>query len=271
MQVFGIAAYRRMLICLGLVIGADPVMGAQVTLSDRLNLLKNSYPDHIAAVEGNKLILKNGKSLIIDDGLQKTHQEKLKTADIEDMLSQIYPLGACFNGTIDRNFDPGGLRNVSLMHEIFGRSKKAVTKNLTVINWFGKRLRFTKIAGADQALIRVRDGLARLAPKFRKYFKQSAGTMHWRLVAGTKRLSQHSFGSAIDINTKFANYWRWSGGKPGKVPEFTNRIPMEIVEIFERHGFIWGGKWYHYDTMHFSYRPEMIAIAKVSRERGCAQ
>ena len=31
-----------------------------------------------------------------------------------------------------------------------------------------------------------------------------------------------------------------------------------IVEIFERHGFIWGGKWYHYDTMHFEYRPELL-------------
>ena len=37
-----------------------------------------------------------------------------------------------------------------------------------------------------------------------------------------------------------------------------NKIPFEIVEIFERHGFIWGGKWYHYDTMHFEYRPELL-------------
>jgi hypothetical protein len=30
----------------------------------------------------------------------------------------------------------------------------------------------------------------------------------------------------------------------------------EIVDIFERRGFVWGGKWYRYDTMHFEYRPE---------------
>ena len=24
------------------------------------------------------------------------------------------------------------------------------------------------------------------------------------------------------------------------------------------HGFIWGGKWYHYDTMHFEFRPELV-------------
>jgi hypothetical protein len=34
------------------------------------------------------------------------------------------------------------------------------------------------------------------------------------------------------------------------------------VEIFERHGFIWGGKWFHYDTMHFEYRPEMLPAQK---------
>ncbi|MEJ2663631.1 MAG: M15 family metallopeptidase, partial [Spirochaetia bacterium] len=29
---------------------------------------------------------------------------------------------------------------------------------------------------------------------------------------------------------------------------------------FEKYGFIWGGKWYHYDTMHFEYRPELLVI-----------
>jgi hypothetical protein len=43
----------------------------------------------------------------------------------------------------------------------------------------------------------------------------------------------------------------------GKSPH-RNRIPWEIVEIFEKYGFIWGGKWYHCDTMHFEYRPELL-------------
>ena len=34
--------------------------------------------------------------------------------------------------------------------------------------------------------------------------------------------------------------------------------PTEIVAIFEKHGFIWGGKWYHFDTMHFEFRPELL-------------
>jgi hypothetical protein len=28
--------------------------------------------------------------------------------------------------------------------------------------------------------------------------------------------------------------------------------------VFEKHGFIWGGKWGHFDIMHYEYRPEII-------------
>jgi hypothetical protein len=40
-----------------------------------------------------------------------------------------------------------------------------------------------------------------------------------------------------------------------------NRIPQFIVDAFEAEGFIWGGRWYHYDTMHFEYRPELFDAA----------
>jgi len=39
-------------------------------------------------------------------------------------------------------------------------------------------------------------------------------------------------------------------------------MPQAIVDIFERYGFIWDGKWYHYDTMRFEYRPELLAASR---------
>ena len=36
-------------------------------------------------------------------------------------------------------------------------------------------------------------------------------------------------------------------------------MPQNLIDIFEKHGFIWGGRWYHYDTMHFEYRPEVLS------------
>jgi hypothetical protein len=66
----------------------------------------------------------------------------------------------------------------------------------------------------------------------------------------------HAYGAAIDLNTNYADYWRWSTDT--RSPTWKNRIPVEIVRVFERHGFIWGGHWYHFDTMHFEYRPELL-------------
>ena len=63
--------------------------------------------------------------------------------------------------------------------------------------------------------------------------------------------------AAIDINGKYANYWRWALNNRGE-PKWISQIPIQIVQIFEKHGFIWGGYWYHYDTMHFEYRPEFL-------------
>jgi hypothetical protein len=85
-----------------------------------------------------------------------------------------------------------------------------------------------------------------------------AGTYNCRTIAGTDRLSAHGFGIAIDIATKDADYWRWSKPGPNRRPVWRNRVPEEIVAIFEAHGFIWGGKWHHYDTMHFEFRPELL-------------
>ena len=45
-----------------------------------------------------------------------------------------------------------------------------------------------------------------------------------------------------------------------------NRYPQAIVDAFEAEGFIWGGRWYHYDTMHFEYRPELLGTIPPSGE-----
>ena len=42
-------------------------------------------------------------------------------------------------------------------------------------------------------------------------------------------------------------------------------FPSAIVSLFEDNGFIWGGKWEHFDLMHFEYRPELIIKAKKLR------
>src|SRR5262249_45302969 len=84
-----------------------------------------------------------------------------------------------------------------------------------------------------------------------------AGAYNCRKVAGSSLKSMHAFGVAIDINIKYANYWRWAPNDRDQL-HWRNRIPIQIVHIFEKHGFIWGGHWDHYYTMHFEYRPELL-------------
>ncbi len=187
---------------------------------------------------------------MFDDKIEKSFNEKLKNTDLEDMFYQKYPIS--FEKP-KKNYDPGRYRNEYMFKKMYGSSKKEVEKNLVTIKWFGKKNQVTRINGIDKKLIKISKELDKLPKNMKKYLKNSAGAYYWRYISGTKRLSTHSFGIAIDINVKYSNYWKWS-----KSLKYQNRIPQEIVKIFEKEGFIWGGKWYHYDTMHFEYRPELV-------------
>jgi peptidoglycan L-alanyl-D-glutamate endopeptidase CwlK len=123
-------------------------------------------------------------------------------------------------------------------------------------------VRITRVNGVDRQLEAVSAELDQLPPEEKKYVLKTGGTFNWRPIAGSEQLSAHAFGIAIDIDPDYSDYWRWNatGGHEKLIP-YKNRIPHRIVEIFERHGFIWGGKWYHYDTMHFEYRPELLPQA----------
>ena len=95
------------------------------------------------------------------------------------------------------------------------------------------------------------------------FFATVGGSFNWRVIAGTERLSAHSFGIAVDFNTELGSYWRWSGAAEGKVGDYVNLYPEALVRQMERFGFIWGGKWHHFDAMHFESRPELILYARL--------
>lgn len=239
-----------------------------LTLAEKIDILVKSYPEILNnGSEKHVGFFQHAQLVPVDDGVKRDHFQMLEGGDIEDSLQQIYPAGPCETKP-DVNFDPGRIRSERLMTLIYGESKKEVERNLVPVKWFGETLRVTKVNGVNKALEAVRDELVSRSD-LRKYLTPSAGVFNWRKVAGQKNLSVHSFGAAVDLNTKYADYWVWSGGKPGRVPVYKNKFPMEIVEIFEKHGFIWGGRWYHYDTMHFEYRPELLEIAKRSGVSAC--
>jgi hypothetical protein len=224
----------------------------KTTLTGLQKLLK-AYPNFLDKADGNKLYWKDGATMIYDDGKEKTHEEKLENADIEDMISQEYVMGAKWSEPPAKNFEPGRIRYEPFFEKMYGNSQSAVTSNLTTINWFGTSVQVSTINEVDKKFKAVMEDLEKLLEKYHKYFKKTAGTFNYRKIFGTDRYNAHAFGIAIDINTEYSDYWQWD-----KSMKYKNRIPFEVAEVFEKHGFIWGAKWYHYDTMHSEYRPELL-------------
>lgn len=221
------------------------------------------YPDFISGYADNQLIFKDGSKLLWDDGIpHKTFQQLLDNPDPEDMFSQAYPKGNQAQSP-RKNFDPGHIRNEAFFKKMYGMTKAAVENNLVTITWcpktVGQQIKITRINGVARQLQKVSAELDE-HPELKKYLTDIGGTFNWRNIAGTHRLSLHSFGMTVDINTEYSDYWQWACKCTGEDANTTykNRIPQIIIAIFEKHGFIWGGKWYHYDTMHFEYRPELL-------------
>jgi hypothetical protein len=219
-----------------------------------------SYYKDIVGFENNYLVFSTKTKLVYDDKKIKATAELLDNPDIEDIFFWKYNTSLEIPSV---NEDAGRIRNEALLKALYGSSKEEVRKNLKSLNWCPKLVNqtilFNKKHGAFEALKRVSDELDQ-HPEWKKYITSIGGTFNWRNISGTNRLSAHSFGITIDINTGYSHYWQWDCGCKNEKAKlsYKNKIPIELVKIFEKNGFIWGGRWYHYDTMHFEYRPEMF-------------
>jgi hypothetical protein len=206
------------------------------------------------------LIMKNRGKVIYDDGVVKGFEQKLDKPDLEDMLDQLYRPGVSREPFRPDN-DPGRFRVDAFFNAVYGGSGSEVTDNLVPISFCGAKVMFNAQNGAAKALETVGQELAVLLsrrPSLRQYVFPLGGTFFWRKIAGTSRLSPHSWAIAIDLNPRHGAYWRGAKKRGEEVEVPRDKYPQEIVAIFEKHGFIWGGKWSHFDLMHFEYRPEML-------------
>jgi hypothetical protein len=242
---------------------------AELAAADGQRLLK-AYPEQLERIDGNELVWKDGTTMRLDDGKgDKPFDAWLEQPDVADMFAKPYPAGAEALPP-GKDDDPGRARNAAFFDKVYGNCRAGeVERNLMSVAWLPtktkQRLAFSKVNGAARALQAVSAELDALPASFDVYLYPSAGTYNCRVIAGTSRVSAHGQGIAIDIALPRAHYWRNAApGKDGGIA-YKNEIPMEIVRIFEKHGFIWGGRWYHYDTMHFEYRPELLGDGSAGR------
>lgn len=236
--------------------------------------------------------LKSGEQVACDD--QKNYDMldpaqyglRINNPDVSSILEWEYPMGKVDLPFSVEDGDPGRIRYEPLLMAIYGNSESQVKKNLVKIDFLGQQVSINAQHGAAGALTAIAKDLQKIEG-FQKRFWESrefSGTFNWRKVAGTNRLSVHSFGAAVDFTIKNGGnkktYWLWVAKciVPGceKIEENLSVLPVEVenldtfaiknsgltadevVAVFEKHGYIWGGKWHHFDTMHFEYRPEFL-------------
>ena len=256
-----IRLWRARTLCaaaLAAALAAMPVSAQDTTPAERLAA---AYPGIIKEISGNAVVFSDGSTLPFDDGKgDKPFAQWLEDTDLEDMFAQAYVKGPA--PPPGPEHDPGRARNEAFFLKVYGdcRRRKVAPKLVDVI-WLPKKgrqvLKVSPVNGMAERLRAVSAELDELPSSFDPDLKTTASTYNCRVIAGTKRLSAHAFGVAIDIAVRANGYWRW---QPPAVQaaDHTKDLPPEIVAIFEKHGFIWGGKWRHFDTMHFEYRPELL-------------
>lgn len=189
-----------------------------------------------------------------DDGRRKTTAERIAQPDVEDIFALRYPTGA-IQPVVDPEHDPGRVRLEPLFAATYGATASAVSAALVPVDFAGHKVSFHRRAAPALARVASRlDALVRNDASLGRYLRSLGGTFAARKIAGTEQTSAHAWGIAIDLDTTMSDYWRNQSGPV----VWRNRIPQSIVDAFEAEGFVWGGRWFHYDTMHFEYRPELF-------------
>jgi D-alanyl-D-alanine carboxypeptidase len=251
-----------LVIGLAMLVGGTPLRAQDDQLRTALDNLVAAYPNALAGHDDKVLRWRDGTVMPVSDGTEnKLFQELLRHAAVADQFRIPYPRGPLEKPpAVDA--DPGRFRNTAFFTKMYGDCQKGdVSPRLVSLAWLpktrGRTISITSINGVDAQLRAVSAEIDALPEKIKRAAYPIAGTYNCRAVADTGQPSPHGYGIAIDLNTAVSDYWYWQP-HDGAI-RYRNRMPAEIVAIFEKHGFIWGGKWYHFDTMHFEFRPELLA------------
>ena len=106
------------------------------TMKQDILTLMIAYPESVQGIvkENDKVycVMASGKKILYDDKREKTHDEKLANADLQDTLEQIYPLNIIDN-IMEKNFEPGRIRNYELLNRSIWLFKKFYRKKLKAL------------------------------------------------------------------------------------------------------------------------------------------
>lgn len=221
-----------------------------------------AYPELRFDAETGRITGAGGATVAVTGQSAGSPEQALAAPSFGDQFRYVYPLDFDLETRKAAWHDPGRLRDPAFMTVLYFAEEAGARASLETVRHAGTGTRFS-VTRANGVACQLRAVLAEIGPGHDALFRDVGGSFNWRRISGTDRLSVHAYGAAIDLKAQLGGYWRWSGQKAGAVGGFDNKIPEPVVRAFERHGFIWGGKWHHYDGMHFEYRPELILHARM--------
>jgi hypothetical protein len=292
----------RRKICISLLIvlaltayaeGEDPA-GADVKPLTRaegvMKAFAQAYPDRIGPAElrdGDWAVPINGTYFFYAEGRLLPEHLRAHVAEYDAMSIYTYPADLPAWKTPDpktsakietssnrqRAYQPK--RCPDFFDELWGaHTRQESLDRLKTIQFLGKKVPVHSWIVDKLALVEKEiNAAAQKSPEVRLWINNigSITAWNWRTIAETQSRSFHAYASAVDILPNAKNvdntYWMWAARKTPKwwtVPyEKRFHPPDVVVKAFESYGFVWGGKWQFFDTMHFEYRPEILLLNKI--------
>ncbi len=261
-------------------LAATPVWAQERVQDDpRVRAFAEAYRPFIDSVsyrDGDIVFTIEGSDVYFEDGrlLESGRRHRRESCD---PLFYRYPLGPLTEVPVPSEEFPTSCRDVPEL--LWGRTETEARRNASRVDFLDRRMFVNDVLAAPLAAAErdLRDA-ARRDPAVSEWIAgiEITYSFNSRDIASSNTPSYHAWGLAFDLVPKSydgrAVYWRWSRALDRQgwqsIPLHERwSPPLPVIEIFERHGFVWGGKWGYFDAIHFEYRPEILAYNRLLEGR----
>ena len=261
-------------------VGATSCLAQERVQDDpRARAFAEAYRPFIDSVSyrNGDVVFSMGPNDVHFEGGRLLESSRLHRRESCDPIFYRYPLGPLTEAPVPAEEFPTSCRDVPEV--LWGRTEREARSHASGLRFLDRRMFVNDIIHAP---------LAAVERDLRALAIRDAAVAEWigeieitysfisRDIASSDTPSYHAWGLAFDlVPTSYEGrhvYWRWSRALDR---EGWQEIPLEdrwspphaAIEIFERHGFVWGGKWGYFDAIHFEYRPEILLYNRFLEER----
>ena len=257
-----------------------------------IKALSKAYPNQIEGVEFRNddwALLMRGTWYYYADARMLPENLREKATEYRSMLFYRYPAElpswvepspeeSARLGNIRPNRSRETPRRSTFIDDLWqARNHAEASNNTRTITFLGKSARVHHLIIESLSLVEARIlSAAKNDPQIQAWINSISisESWAWRNIAETQARSFHSYGIALDLLPKSLGgkqtYWLWTSQhrKDWWNVSYDERYhpPAAVISAFEANGFIWGGKWLRFDTMHFEYRQEVLILNGVPYE-----